>query len=158
MRSTRSSTRCSTPTATCCRSRCASVLRRKVAGAIGPSGPAGRDAPRPEHPAGTLTSTELPTQDTAGDLTPAERLSDSIDSAEREGPGLIVAVDGRGGAGKSTLARELELLRDDVAVIAGDDFYRALAERTREALTPIEAVDLSFHWERLRDEALAPLL
>jgi uridine kinase len=42
--------------------------------------------------------------------------------------------------------------------VAGDDFYRPLPERTREALTPIEAVDLSFDWERLRDEALAPLL
>jgi uridine kinase len=45
-----------------------------------------------------------------------------------------------------------------VAVVAGDDFYRPLPERTREALTPLEAVDLSFDWERLRDEVLAPLL
>jgi uridine kinase len=43
-------------------------------------------------------------------------------------------------------------------VIEGDDFYRPLPERTREALTPLEAVDLTFDWERLRDEALAPLL
>jgi uridine kinase len=69
-----------------------------------------------------------------------------------------VGIDGPGGSGKSTLARELALLRDDVAIIPGDDFYRPLAGRTREALTPIEAVDLSFDWERLRDEALAPLL
>ena len=67
-------------------------------------------------------------------------------------------IDGRGGAGKSTLARELALLRDDVAIVAGDDFYRPLPERTRAALTPIEAVDLLFDWERLRDEVLAPLL
>ena len=31
-------------------------------------------------------------------------------------------------------------------------------ESTRAALTPLEAVDLLFDWERLRDEALAPLL
>jgi uridine kinase len=43
-------------------------------------------------------------------------------------------------------------------VIEGDDFYRPLPERTREALTPLEAVDLTFDWERLRDEALAPLV
>ena len=54
--------------------------------------------------------------------------------------------------------RELARLRDDVAVIEGDDFYRPLTESTREALTPLEAVDLLFDWERLRDEALAPLL
>ena len=69
-------------------------------------------------------------------------LSDAIDAAEREGPALVVAIDGPGGAGKSTLARELALLRDNLAVVEGDDFYRPLPERTREALTPLEAVDL----------------
>ena len=43
-------------------------------------------------------------------------------------------------------------------MIEGDDFYRPLAESTRAALTPLEAVDLLFDWERLRDEALAPLM
>ena len=71
---------------------------------------------------------------------------------------MVVGIDGPGGAGKSTLARELALLRDDVAIVEGDDFYRPLPERTREALTPLEAVDLAFDWERLRDEVLAPLL
>jgi len=33
-----------------------------------------------------------------------------------------------------------------------------LPERTREALTPLEAVDLAFDWERLRNQVLAPLL
>jgi uridine kinase len=69
-----------------------------------------------------------------------------------------VGIDGPSGAGKSALAAGLVLLRDDVAIIEGDDFYRPLAESTRAALTPLEAVDLLFDWERLRDEALAPLL
>jgi uridine kinase len=85
-------------------------------------------------------------------------VSAAIDAAEHEGPAVVVGIDGPGGAGKSTLARELELLRDDVAIIEGDDFYRPLTEATREALTPLEAVDLLFDWERLRDEALGPLL
>jgi uridine kinase len=88
----------------------------------------------------------------------AERVSDAIDAAEREGPALLVGIDGAGGAGKSTLARELALLRGDVEIVQGDDFYRPLNESTRAALTPIEAVDLLFDWERLRDELLAPLL
>lgn len=71
---------------------------------------------------------------------------------------MVVGIDGPGGAGKSVLARELALLRDDVAIIQGDDFYRPLAESTRASLTPLEAVDLLFDWERLRDEALAPLV
>jgi uridine kinase len=88
----------------------------------------------------------------------AELLADAIDAAEHEGPAVVVAIDGPGGAGKSTLARELLLLRDDVAIVEGDDFYRPLNETTRATLTPIEAVDLLFDWERLRDEVLAPLL
>ena len=88
----------------------------------------------------------------------AELVSDAIDAAAPEGPALIVGIDGPGGAGKSTLARELALLRDDVAIVEGDDFYRPLNESTRAALTPIEAVDLLFDWERMRDEVLAPLV
>ena len=88
----------------------------------------------------------------------AELVSAAIDAAEHEGPAVVVAIDGAGGSGKSALARELALLRDDVAVIEGDDFYRPLKESTRAALTPLEAVDLLFDWERLRDEALAPLV
>jgi uridine kinase len=88
----------------------------------------------------------------------AELVSDAIDSAAPEGPALVVAIDGPGGAGKSTLAAELALLRDDVSIVEGDDFYRRLNESTRAALTPLEAVDLLFDWERLRDEVLAPLV
>jgi len=71
---------------------------------------------------------------------------------------VVVGVDGPSGAGKSTLTGELALLRGDLAIVEGDDFYRPLNESTRAALTPIEAVDLLFDWERLRDEVLAPLL
>ena len=88
----------------------------------------------------------------------AELVSDAIDAAEHEGPAVVVAVDGPSGAGKSTLTGELALLRGDVAIVEGDDFYRPLNESTRAALTPIEAVDLLFDWERLRDEVLAPLI
>jgi uridine kinase len=92
------------------------------------------------------------------DVTSAAEVSAAIDAAEHEGPAVVVGIDGPSGAGKSTLARELAQLRDDVAIIDGDDFYRPLTESTRESLTPLEAVDLLFDWERLRDEALAPLL
>ncbi len=94
----------------------------------------------------------------AGATAAAHAVSAAIDAAEHEGPAVVVGLDGPSGAGKSTLARELELLRGDVAIVEGDDFYRPLTEATREALTPLEAVDLLFDWERLRDEALAPLL
>jgi uridine kinase len=88
----------------------------------------------------------------------AELVSDAIDAAKPEGPAVVVAIDGASGAGKSTLTGELARLRGDVAIVEGDDFYRPLNESTRAALTPIEAVDLLFDWERLRDEVLAPLM
>jgi uridine kinase len=88
----------------------------------------------------------------------AELVSDAIDAAKPEGPAVVVAIDGASGAGKSTLTGELARLRGDVAIVEGDDFYRPLNESTRAALTPIEAVDLLFDWERLRDEVLAPLI
>ena len=88
----------------------------------------------------------------------AELVSDAIDAAKPEGPAVVVAIDGPSGAGKSALTGELALLRGDVAIVEGDDFYRPLNESTRAALTPIEAVDLLFDWERLRDQVLAPLI
>ena len=114
--------------------------------------PRGRDARRLPRPAAGVAalSDRRPG--------PAELVSAAIDAAAHEGPAVVVGIDGPSGAGKSTLARELALLRDDVAIIEGDDFYRPLTESTRAALTPLEAVDLLFDWERLRDEALAPLL
>lgn len=65
---------------------------------------------------------------------------------------LLVAIDGQGGAGKSTLARALvERLGDDRAtVVEGDDFYRDMAETDREQLTPEEGVEEFFDWQRLR--------
>lgn len=65
----------------------------------------------------------------------------------------VVAIDGRGGAGKSTLAR---LLADGwpAAVVVGmDDFYRPVAERARAPETHGASLDL----ERLRREVLDPL-
>jgi uridine kinase len=88
----------------------------------------------------------------------AELVSDAIDAAKPEGLAVVVAIDGPSCAGKSTLTGELARLRGDVAIVEGDDFYRPLNESTRAALTPIEAVDLLFDWERLRDQVLAPLI
>lgn len=70
---------------------------------------------------------------------------------------MLVAIDGRGGSGKSTFARRLESAADEVTVIEFDDFY--LPSPLREAR--IEAGDTeiggNFDWRRLRDQVLAPL-
>jgi uridine kinase len=73
----------------------------------------------------------------------------------RQGAGLV-AIDGRGGAGKSTLAKEL---RDKIGaqIIEGDDFYRVMSETERRALQPKDAYMRNFDWQRLRDQVLAPI-
>jgi uridine kinase len=69
----------------------------------------------------------------------------------------VVALDGRSGAGKSTLAARLADTLD-AAVIHGDDFYRDMADPARVELSPAQGVARYFDWERLRDEALTPLV
>ena len=73
----------------------------------------------------------------------------------RTGARIIVAIDGAGGAGKSTLARGIEdAFVGCVSIVRCDDFYRPLSGAT---LSPQEAYDNYFDWRRLRDEALKPL-
>ncbi len=79
--------------------------------------------------------------------------------AAKAGP-LVVAVDGRSGTGKSTLANALAL-EEGACLVHGDDFYspdvaRLTAEQ-RETLTDAEVAGSVFDWSRLRSEALEPL-
>ena len=76
--------------------------------------------------------------------------------SERRGPAvLVVAIDGGGGAGKSTLARGISAeFAGRVSIIRCDDFYRPLASTER---SPKVAYEEYFDWRRLRDEVLIPL-
>jgi uridine kinase len=70
---------------------------------------------------------------------------------------IVVALDGRSGAGKSTLANAIA--GDLYAVVVHvDDFYRDMPDADRRKLSPLEGVDRYFDWQRLREQALAPLL
>ena len=74
------------------------------------------------------------------------------------GPGVVtVALDGFSGSGKSTVARRLAREVGAASVVSGDDFYRVLDDDVRRELSPEDGVAMYFDWERLRDEALAPL-
>ncbi len=70
---------------------------------------------------------------------------------------LLVALDGRSGAGKSTVARWLaaEL---GATVVEGDDFYAGGTDAEWDARSPAEKAAQVVDWRRLRTEALAPLL
>lgn len=83
----------------------------------------------------------------AGDL---DRIANAIRGVNHTP--VLVAIDGQGGAGKSTLDLALvqHLGTHRASVIEGDDFYRDIPEDERAALTPAQAVDRFFDWQRLR--------
>lgn len=69
---------------------------------------------------------------------------------------LVVALDGRSGTGKSTLAASITTLIDS-EVIESDLFYAGGTDANWTALTPVERADRVIDWRRLRTEVLVPL-
>jgi para-aminobenzoate synthetase len=73
-------------------------------------------------------------------------------------PPVVVAVDGPSGAGKSTLAA-LVAERLDAALIPLDDFFAADVPEVRWGeMTVEEQLRRVFHWGRVRESVLKPLL
>ncbi len=71
---------------------------------------------------------------------------------------ILVAVDGRSGTGKSTVAMLLAETLDAV-VVPGDDFFAAeVTAAGWDARSPKERARDAIDWRRLRREALEPLL
>jgi len=81
-------------------------------------------------------------------------------TARKVGP-LVVALDGRSGTGKSTLAAALAL-ETEASLVHIDDFYSPvlaqLSPEERAKLTDAEVTESVFDWRRLRTEALEPLV
>ncbi len=71
---------------------------------------------------------------------------------------LVVALDGRSGVGKSTLARRVAARLGDCCLIEGDDFYGGGSAAEWDARSAEEKARLCMDWQRLRHEALLPLL
>ncbi|MFB8271834.1 uridine kinase [Streptomyces sp. NPDC055955] len=85
----------------------------------------------------------------------AEHVAAAIDTRSRDGV-CLVAIDGMGGSGKTTLAAALVELRG-ATVVHGDDFYRPMDPKERAGLDPEEGYARYFDWQRLREEVLLPL-
>ena len=82
---------------------------------------------------------------------------DGEGEGEGEGEGTLVAVDGAGGSGKTTLAAMAAELLDGATIVHGDDFYRVMPSLERERLGAEQGYRRYFDGERLRDQVLAPL-
>lgn len=80
-----------------------------------------------------------------------------ITNARRVRDPLVVAIDGLGGAGKSTLADALRARLNDASIVLGDDFYRPMDAGARAGLGPREGYERYFDWQRLAEEVLDPL-
>ena len=70
---------------------------------------------------------------------------------------FIVALDGRSGVGKSTLANALAS-RLNATVVTQDDFYTGGTLTDWNKLTAKEKADLVIDWRRVRHEVLEPLI
>jgi len=83
---------------------------------------------------------------------------DCLKMLQHQGICPLVAIDGPGGAGKSTLARllkeQLKTLGWLVAVVKHDDFYLPSHQRANQ---PVGVIGGDFDWERLRDQVLTPI-
>lgn len=69
---------------------------------------------------------------------------------------LLVALDGRSGTGKTTLARELALCTGGRHITA-DDFWAGGPDDVWASLPPAERAERAIDWRRLRAQVLEPL-
>jgi len=70
---------------------------------------------------------------------------------------ILVAIDGRSGVGKSTIAKRIAKKVNGV-VIVGDDFYSGGTDNEWKKKGAKEKVISCIDWKRLRKEVLEPLL
>ncbi|MFH0990931.1 MAG: AAA family ATPase [bacterium] len=78
-----------------------------------------------------------------------------IQEKQRRSTGRIVlAIDGAGGAGKSTVARLIRERLIQVSIVAMDDFYRPLNPDVRLQMSSEQRYQNFFDWQRLRMQVL----
>jgi len=86
----------------------------------------------------------------------SDGLCEKIGRAEAHGRTQLVGIDGCGGAGKSSLAKQIGSTLEGVTVVAGDDFWLP-GDRRPERAEVIADPGSDYDWERLRDQVVLPL-
>lgn len=69
----------------------------------------------------------------------------------------LVAVDGAGGSGKTSLVTDMAGQLDNCAIVHGDDFYRPMSDLDRWRLDSEAGYHRYFDWQRLQGQVLVPL-
>ncbi len=75
---------------------------------------------------------------------------------KRKNP-VLVALDGRSGTGKSTIAQAIAS-RVEGIIVVGDDFYSGGNDDAWSGFSAKEKVDKGIDWQRMRAQVLEPLL
>lgn len=70
---------------------------------------------------------------------------------------ILVALDGRSGSGKSTIAKIIAARLGGIEIVA-DDFWAGGSDNEWDRCSPQEKASMAIDWKRLRSEALEPLL
>lgn len=85
-----------------------------------------------------------------------EQLISSIDSIPKKQSTLLIGIDGCGGSGKSTFAKELKAKCSNVTVVHMDDFYLPSSQiiKTHPKIKPIGA---DYDWKRVLYQVLGPI-
>ena len=79
-----------------------------------------------------------------------------IQGIEPQSATRLVAIDGRGGAGKSSLARRLAEYLENTTIVEVDDFWLPRDVRP-DRQTVVNEPGSDYDWVRLRDQVIEPL-
>ena len=82
-----------------------------------------------------------------------QRINELLSNPEKQK--IIIAIDGMTGSGKTTLAKELSQMHNDIPVFHADDFFLLPELRTEERLKEPGG---NIHYERMKKEVIDPLL
>lgn len=86
-----------------------------------------------------------------------EELVTAVKTVEPKARTKLVAIDGRGGSGKSTLTRALEERIDGCRVMSVDDFWLAGSVRPERAKVVADP-GCDYDWARVHEQVIEPLL
>lgn len=98
---------------------------------------------------------QLSSSGTVSDIkTATELIRDVMQENSRP---ILVSIDGRSGAGKSTISKEIVNSLGGV-VITSDDFWVGGSDKVWDKRTPKQRAEMAIDWKRIRNEVLMPLI